>query len=74
MSTIASGKSAHDTAVAVAEGVRQAAVVPGATQATVRAAEIAFYKSVLTSALANNNGAGTGAAITALISLQGTAS
>src|SRR6478672_9583029 len=54
MSTIASGKSAHETAVNLAEGQRQAAVVPGVTAATVRAAEITFYKSMLASALSNN--------------------
>jgi len=67
MSTSQTGKAAHDAVVNAAEAVRQTAVVPGASQATVNAAEIAFYRTCLASAKAN--GVGTECFTTALKSL-----
>jgi hypothetical protein len=54
MSSIKTGNVIHDKACQVAESIRQAAAVPGASQAAVTAAEIAFYKTVRDSEL--NNG------------------
>ena len=54
MGLVRTGNFSHDTAVAVSEGVRQAAIAPGATQATARAADIAHYRAALASAKANN--------------------
>jgi hypothetical protein len=48
-----SGVKSHDDLVAKAEGVRQAAAVPGASQATLVSADVTFYKAVVNSALAN---------------------
>jgi hypothetical protein len=53
MSTSNTGNLTHDGAVQVAESSRQAVVVKGATQATVVAAEIAFYRAARASAIAN---------------------
>lgn len=64
MSTSNSGNKTHDDTVRAAEGSRQAAAVAGASQATVRSAEIVFYRSVLASALAN--GCSPSAAVRAL--------
>lgn len=51
MSVVRSGRSAHDTAVAIAESTRQSAVGAAAvSQATVRTAEIAFYRAARVSA------------------------
>lgn len=52
MSTSNSGNKTHDDTVRTAEGARQVAVA-GATQATVKAAEITFYRAAKASALAN---------------------
>jgi hypothetical protein len=62
-----SGKKAHDDTVIAAEGVRQTAITPTTPQATVNAAEIAFYRTVAKSALAN--GVSPSAAIRALQNL-----
>jgi hypothetical protein len=43
---------AHRSAVATAEAVRQVASAPGASAATVKAADIAFHRAVIASALA----------------------
>ncbi len=43
----------HDDACAAAEGVRQSVVVRGASQATVRSAEQAFYRAAISSAKIN---------------------
>jgi hypothetical protein len=57
---------AHQTAIVAAEQARQAAVVPSASAATVKTAEIAFYRAVLASATANNSSSGVEQAIMAL--------
>jgi hypothetical protein len=54
MSAIYSENSTHRTNLINAERIRQAAVVAGASQATVMAAEITYYRSCLSSAIANN--------------------
>jgi hypothetical protein len=59
MSVIYSENSTHRTNIANAERARQAAVVPGASQSAVTAAELSFYRTVLTSALQNNCDAST---------------
>jgi ferritin-like metal-binding protein YciE len=49
-----SGNQTHDDAVAASEGSRQSAVkASGASQATVKAAEIAHYRTLIASAKAN---------------------
>jgi ferritin-like metal-binding protein YciE len=53
MSMIRSGNKAHDDACAIAEGVRQSVVVAGASAATIKASEIAFYRSLVASAKLN---------------------
>ena len=58
MSTSNSGNQTHDNAVRAAEGTRQTATA-GASQAAVNTAEIAFYRSVRASALANGCGVET---------------
>jgi len=57
MSAIYSENGTHRQNILNAERTRQAAVVAGATQASVNAAELAFYRSCLSSAIANNCGA-----------------
>jgi len=57
MSAIYSENSTHRQNIHNAERTRQAAVVAGASQATVMAAEITFYRSCLSSAITNNCGA-----------------
>jgi hypothetical protein len=52
------GNKGHDDALLAAEQTRQAANVSGASQATVRAADIAFARSAKASCLANNSGSG----------------
>ena len=64
MSAANSNNGVHNNAQNQAEGARQAAVAPGATPATIRTAEIAFYRAVVTSALAN--GVGVSSAMSAL--------
>jgi hypothetical protein len=53
MSAANSDKKAHNDAQNLAEGMRQAAIVPGASFLTIRNVEIAFYRAVARSALAN---------------------
>ena len=54
MSVIKSGNKTHDDTCVLAEGARQQAVgVAGVSQATVRTAEIAFYRALMASAVAN---------------------
>jgi hypothetical protein len=53
MSTHQTGNKNHDDAVAKAESIRQVAAIPGASQSTVRAADVALYRADLASALAN---------------------
>jgi predicted Rossmann fold nucleotide-binding protein DprA/Smf involved in DNA uptake len=61
----------HDDAVVSAESTRQSVVnVAGASQATVRTADINFYKSCITSGLAQ--GVDVGAYIHAVRNLGGT--
>jgi len=57
MSVVVTGNVTHDANVAKAEGVRQVAVANAANQAAIIAAEIAFYKTCLKSAIANGCGA-----------------
>jgi hypothetical protein len=45
---------AHDLAVQVATGVRQAALAAATTQVQATAADVAFYQTVRTSANTNN--------------------
>lgn len=63
---IRSGNSTHDATCLTAEGTRQTAAA-SATQAAVNTAEIAFYRSVRASALAN--GCGVEASVSALRAL-----
>ena len=57
----------HSQAVTKAEGVRQQAVAAAnGTVATIRTAEIAFHRAVVSSCIANNNGAGLQPAMQAL--------
>ena len=56
MSISKSGNKSHDDAVNAAEGARQVATAPGATQAACITAEIAFYRTALASAKANGIG------------------
>jgi hypothetical protein len=58
MSLIASGISTHDSAIALAEGIRQVACAPGASAATIKSAEITFYRAVVASCRTNNSGSG----------------
>jgi hypothetical protein len=51
MSTSYSGNKTHDDTVNALEAVRQAAVVPTASAATVRAAELVFHRGVRDSAI-----------------------
>lgn len=64
MATTPSGIKAHDDACIKAEAVRQAAVTPGASQATIRAAEISYFRTCLASA--KTNGLSTAVFATAL--------
>ena len=52
MSVHKTGNRVHDDAIVTAESVRQAAAVPGATQAAVRTADITFYRAARASAIA----------------------
>jgi hypothetical protein len=56
MSIIYSENVAHRAALLAAEQALQAAAVPGASAATLKAAAIAFHRAALSSALANNCG------------------
>jgi hypothetical protein len=70
VSTINSGKKAHDDAANASEGTRQSAVrAAGVTQAQVIAAEILHYQNVVASSRANNNSADIAAPLAALRSL-----
>jgi hypothetical protein len=60
------GNSPHDAALAAAAVIWQAAVVPGASQATVRAADIAFARAAKASCIANNGYAGVEQYVTML--------
>jgi hypothetical protein len=60
------GIKAHDDACLAAEGIRQVAVAASSTQAAIRTAEIAFYRSVRASCIANNGYSGIEAACDAL--------
>jgi hypothetical protein len=66
MSVTRSGTKAHDDAIAAAEGVRQVACAPGASASTIKTAEIAFYRTVVSSCRANNNSSGIEQALVAL--------
>ena len=49
------GNATHDAAVIAAEVVRQASVnAAGASQSTVNAAQVTFYKAVISSAVNNS--------------------
>ena len=48
------GNAAHDAVMVQAEGVRQQAAATATTQAQQNTATIAFYRSVLASAISNN--------------------
>ena len=56
MAAANSSSTAHNNTQNAAEGARQAAVIPGASFLTIRNAEIAFYRAVVRSALANGVG------------------
>jgi len=70
---VKSGNYAHDTACAVAESVRQAAVAAvtqnAAGQVASNNAEIVYHRAVIASCKANNGGAGMEASLSALRSL-----
>jgi|GraSoiStandDraft_39_1057311.scaffolds.fasta_scaffold2077527_1 hypothetical protein len=53
MPSIKTGIVAHDSACAIAESIRQTAA-SGASQAAIKTAEIAFYRSIISSCRANN--------------------
>ncbi len=53
MSVIYNENAAHRAAILAAEQARQAACVPGASQATIHTAEVAFYRACLSSATTN---------------------
>jgi hypothetical protein len=53
MSVSQSGVKAHDDTCNKAEALRQAAAVAGASQASVKIAEVAYYRTCLASARAN---------------------
>ena len=57
-SVIKTGVKAHDDALLLAERARQATIVPGASMATAKSADIAFARAALSSCLTNNSGAG----------------
>ena len=52
------GVKLHDDAILAAENVRQAAIVPGASMATVRAADVAFARAARSSSITNNGSSG----------------
>jgi hypothetical protein len=54
MSSIYSENSTHRTNLANAERTRQAGITPTSTQAQIMSVEIAYYRSCLNSAIANN--------------------
>jgi hypothetical protein len=54
MSAIYSENSTHRTNLINAERTRQASITASSTQASVTSAEITFYRSCLSSAIANN--------------------
>jgi hypothetical protein len=66
MSMTKTGTFAHDTACNLAEGQRQVAMRAASTPATVKAAEIQFYQTILASARSNNNSSGIGPCLAAL--------
>ena len=53
MSVIYSENSGHRAALLSAEQTRQASSPPGATQVTLKVADIAFYRSALASAVSS---------------------
>ncbi len=53
MSVIYSENATHRANLIAAEQTRQAAAVPGASAATLKAADIAFHRAALASCLAN---------------------
>jgi hypothetical protein len=53
------GNKSHDDAILLAENVRQAAIVPGASMATVRAADLTYARSAFASCRQNNNYSGS---------------
>jgi len=52
------GNKAHDDALLAAESAYQQANAPGASQATLKAADLARARANLASCLTNNNGSG----------------
>jgi hypothetical protein len=60
------GVKAHDDVCILAESARQVAVAAAANQASIRVAEIIFYRAVKASCVANNGYAGIEAACDAL--------
>jgi hypothetical protein len=60
------GNSVHDAAMAAATSTWQAAVVLGATAATVRAADIAYARAAKASCVANNSSSGVEQYVTML--------
>jgi hypothetical protein len=64
MSNAPTGIKAHDDVVNAAEAARQSLITPTTPQATVISADVAFYRSVVRSAL--KNGVSPSAAMQAL--------
>ena len=56
MSKIQSGNSTHDAACAAADATRSAALAVATTQSAAKTADIACYRTMLASALANSCG------------------
>jgi hypothetical protein len=52
------GNKGHDDALVLAEQTRQAANVPGATAAQLKAADVAYARAARTSCVANNGSSG----------------
>jgi hypothetical protein len=70
MSQPSGGSTAHQSAVRTAELTRQNAVAAaGNSQSSVKAADIAFHRAVVASAIANNNYSGIEPSMSALKSL-----
>jgi hypothetical protein len=57
---------AHDDAIFAAEQAWQAVAIPGATDAQLKTGRITYYRALVASCLANNNGSGIQPALTAL--------
>jgi hypothetical protein len=71
LSVIRTGVPAHDLALQAAEAAKQQTIVPGASAATIRSAELTYYRACVASCRANNNSAGIEQFTTALKEMTG---